>query len=57
MNAHLSPEEIVRREALVKIREKGIDPFPAAEFVINNNSLNAKSHYEEGKSERWQVVS
>jgi lysyl-tRNA synthetase class 2 len=50
MSAHLSPEEIVRREALVKIREKGIDPFPAAEFVINDNAVNAKSQYTEGKS-------
>lgn len=50
MNAHLSPEEIVRREALVKLRELGIDPFPAAEFVVKDNAVEAKAHYEEGKS-------
>lgn len=50
MNAHLSPEEIVRREALVKLRQLGIDPFPAAEFVVKDNSAEAKSNYLEGKT-------
>lgn len=49
MIQNLSPEEIVRREALDKLREKGIDPFPAAEFVVNTNAHEILSHYEEGK--------
>ena len=49
MNAHLSPEEIVRREALTKLRSLGIDPFPAAEFVTNDNAVQAKLNYQEGK--------
>jgi len=32
MSAHLSEQEIVRREALEKLRQAGIDPYPAAEF-------------------------
>lgn len=49
MNAHLSPEEIVRREALQKLRQLGIDPFPAAEFVTTSTAHEAKTNYEEGK--------
>ena len=49
MNAHLSPEEIVRREALTKLRSHGIDPFPAAEFITTHTSQDCINQYEEGK--------
>ena len=49
MNAHLSPEEIVRREALTKLRSHGIDPFPAAEFITTHTSQDCLTQYEEGK--------
>jgi lysyl-tRNA synthetase class 2 len=49
MIQNLSPEEIVRREALDKLRERGIDPFPAAEFVVNTTAQEILSNYEEGK--------
>ena len=31
----LSEQEIVRRESLAKMREMGIDPYPAAEYYVN----------------------
>ena len=34
----LSEQEIVRREKLQKLRELGIDPYPAKTFEINTNS-------------------
>ena len=49
MIQHLSPEEIVRREALDKLRAKGIDPFPAAAFVVNTTAHEILSNYEEGR--------
>jgi lysyl-tRNA synthetase class 2 len=49
MNAHLSPEEIVRREALTKLKNHGIDPFPAAEFKTTHTSQDCLQQYEEGK--------
>jgi lysyl-tRNA synthetase, class II len=49
MNAHLSPEEIVRREALNKLKNHGIDPFPAAEFKTTHTSQDCLQQYEEGK--------
>ncbi len=49
MIQNLSPEEIVRREALDKLRALGIEPFPAAEFVTTSTAKEILTHYEEGK--------
>lgn len=49
MIQNLSDEEVVRRNALQKLREKGIEPFPAAEYVVNNYSKDILANYEEGK--------
>lgn len=49
MNANLSPEEIVRREALVKLRQLSIDPFPAAEYETNATAAIIKANYQEGQ--------
>lgn len=46
---NLSEEEVVRRSALDKLREKGIDPFPAAEFKVSSTAKEIKGHYVEGK--------
>jgi lysyl-tRNA synthetase class 2 len=35
---------------LNKLREKGIDPFPAAEFKVNATATEIKEKYEEGKT-------
>ncbi len=45
----LSEQEIVRREKLIKLREMGIDPYPAALYPVNNTSEGIKKDYEEGK--------
>lgn len=49
MNLHLSPEEIVRRDSLIKLRELGIDPFPAQAFATSETAHAAKSNYEENR--------
>jgi lysyl-tRNA synthetase class 2 len=49
MIQNLSPEEIVRRESLDKLRQKGIDPFPAAEFKVTHHAQEILDSYEEGK--------
>lgn len=46
---HLSEQEIIRREKLAKLREMGIDPYPAALYPVNSTSLNVKEDYKEGK--------
>jgi lysyl-tRNA synthetase, class II len=41
----LSEQEILRRESLIKLRELGIDPYPAAEYKINTTSREIKEKY------------
>jgi lysyl-tRNA synthetase, class II len=52
MIQNLSPEEIVRREALEKLRAKGIEPFPAAEYQVTATSKACLNQYEEGRQVR-----
>ena len=45
----LSEQEIVRREKLTKLRELGINPYPADLFPLNANSSDIKKQFKEGK--------
>lgn len=45
----LSEQEIVRREKLDKLRELGIDPYPAALYPVNATAGSIHESYEEGK--------
>ncbi|QTV05185.1 lysine--tRNA ligase [Faecalibacter bovis] len=45
----LSEQEIIRREKLQQLRDLGIEPYPAEEFVVTSNSKEIKEKYEEGK--------
>ena len=43
----LSEQEIVRRNSLNQLRELGIDPYPAAEYVVNAWSDEIKSTFSD----------
>lgn len=45
----LSEQELVRREKLVKLRELGIDPYPADLFPVKDFSNTIKDAFAEGK--------
>ncbi|MCK0157929.1 lysine--tRNA ligase [Cellulophaga sp. F20128] len=45
----LSEQEIIRREKLGKLREMGINPYPADLYPVNTTSKQVKENYEEGK--------
>ena len=45
----LSEQEVVRREKLIKLRDLGINPYPADLFPINSNSKEIKEAYVEAK--------
>ena len=45
----LSEQEVVRREKLSKLRELGINPYPADLYPLNTNSKDIKQDYSEGK--------
>ncbi len=45
----LSDQEIQRRETLNKIREMGIDPYPAALYPVTDHAKDIKDKFEENK--------
>ena len=45
----LSEQEVVRREKLSKLRELGINPYPADLFPVNHNSKQIKENFAEDK--------
>ncbi|MGH1383536.1 lysine--tRNA ligase [Kordia sp.] len=45
----LSEQEIVRREKLSKLRELGINPYPANLYPVNHTSKQIKETFAEGK--------
>ena len=46
---HLSEQEIVRREKLTKLRELGINPYPADLYPVNSTSKEIKENFEANK--------
>ncbi len=45
----LSELEIIRREKLQQLRDRGINPYPADLYPVNNTSKKIKDNFEEGK--------
>ena len=52
----LSEQEGIRRNSLHKMRELGIDPYPAAEYKINATSTEIKENFNEEKKNYQEVV-
>ena len=47
--SQLSEQELVRREKLTKLRELGINPYPANLYPVNHLSKQIKDNFTEGK--------
>lgn len=45
----LSEQEVIRREKLGKLRELGINPYPAELYPVDTTSKGIKNDFEEGK--------
>ncbi len=45
----LSEQEQIRRESLNKLRESGIDPYPAAQYFVNTTAREIKDQFIDGK--------
>ena len=52
----LSEQEIVRRNSLNQLRELGIDPYPAAEYVVNAWSDEIKANFKDDVEPRQVSV-
>ena len=50
MQRTLSEHEIVRRESLKKLKDLGINPYPAEMFEINTTSKKIRKQYKEGQA-------
>jgi len=48
----LSEQEIVRRNSLAQLREMGIDPYPAAEYIVNAHSDDIKANFSDDEPQR-----
>lgn len=48
----LSEQEIVRRNSLQAMRDMGIDPYPAAEYVVTDYSTDIKSDFTDDQTGR-----
>ena len=49
MTRVLSEQELVRRESLQKLRDLGVDPYPADLFDVNITSKQIKAKYKQGE--------
>ena len=56
MSVELSEQEGIRRISLQKIRELGIDPYPAAEYKINTSTAEIKEKYSDEVKNFQDVV-
>ncbi|MBQ9466572.1 MAG: lysine--tRNA ligase [Muribaculaceae bacterium] len=51
----LREQEIVRRNSLAQLRERGIDPYPAAEYVVTAYSDAILRDFDDNAAEPWRV--
>ena len=49
MSRLMSEQEQGRRESLTKLKDLGIDPYPAAAFPVNIHTKTVNDEYEEGR--------
>lgn len=50
-----SEQELLRREAVVKLRELGIEPYPAEEYKTNTNAAEIIAGYDAEKGNFSEV--
>ena len=53
--SELNEQEKTRRESLIKLKELGINPFPAEEFKTTTTSVEIKKNYSETKNNLQNV--
>ena len=54
-NIERSEQEILRRESLAKIKELGIDPYPAALYPVNETARGIAEKYDPEKGNLQDV--
>jgi len=54
--SELSEQELVRRNSMQKMKDMGIDPYPAAEFPVNVTTAEIKENYNPELNNYQEVV-
>ncbi|MFV0522426.1 MAG: lysine--tRNA ligase [Mangrovibacterium sp.] len=54
--SELSEQEVIRRNSLAKLRELGIEAYPAAEFPVNAKAAQIKKEYSEEEANFQEVI-
>ncbi|MCM1378015.1 MAG: lysine--tRNA ligase [Clostridium sp.] len=54
-NQELSEQELVRRKSLEALRERGIDPYPAAEYIVTGHSGEIKENFSDEEEQPREV--
>jgi lysyl-tRNA synthetase, class II len=54
--SELSEQEIIRRNSLQKLREFGIEPYPAPEYPVNSTTIEIKNNYKPELNNYQDVV-
>ena len=52
----LSEQEVIRRSSLQKMRELGVEPYPAAQYHVNTNTKEIKQNFKEEEKNFQDVV-
>ena len=55
-NHELSEQEIVRRNSMNALRERGIEPYPAAEYVVTGHTREIKENFKDGEEPLREVA-
>ena len=56
MSIELSEQELFRRESLSRLREMGIEPYPAALYPVDDYSTDIKSTFKDEESGRQVCI-
>src|ERR1700748_2432581 len=56
MSEHLSEQEIIRRDKLTKLKEAGIDAYPAALYPVSHYSTDIKQNFTEENKDTYSHV-
>ena len=54
-NHELSEQEIIRRKSMEAMRERGIDPYPAAEYPVTGHTVEIKENFKDGEEPLREV--
>ena len=54
--SELSEQEIVRRNSMQKMKEMGINPYPAAEFPVNVSTSEIRENYKPELNNYQEVI-